>query len=69
VGASMMLNEVIEIQIDTAIAGLVRTRAEIAGKTDIREDLHEIALRLETVAFQLHDIQYNWHSLMQNQQD
>ena len=64
----MKLNEVIEIQIDTAIAGLVRTRAKIAGKTVVREDLHEIDRQLETVAFHLQDIQYNWLSLMQNHQ-
>jgi uncharacterized sporulation protein YeaH/YhbH (DUF444 family) len=64
----MKLNEVIEIQIDTAIAGLMRTRAKIAGKADVREDLDEIDRQLETVAFHLQDIQYNWLSLMQNRQ-
>lgn len=65
----MKLNEVIEIQIDTAIAGLMRTRAKIIGKkADSREDFHEIDQQLETVSFHLQDIQYNWLSLMQNHQ-
>jgi hypothetical protein len=64
----MKLNEVIEIQIDTAIAGLMRTRAKLVGKADNREDFHEIDQQLETVAFHLQDIQYNWLSLMQNHQ-
>ncbi len=64
----MKLNEVIEIQIDSAIAALVRTRAKIAGKAEIEEDLHEIDHQLETVAFHLQDIQFNWLSLMQNHQ-
>jgi len=62
----MNLNEVIENQIDTAIAGLICTRAKISGKTDTREDNHEIDRQLETVAFHLQDIQFNWLSLMQN---
>lgn len=64
----MQLNEVIEIQIDSAIAGLVRTRAKLIGQVDIREDFHEIDRQLETVAHHLQDIQYNWLSLMQNHQ-
>lgn len=64
----MKLNEAIEIQIDTAIAGLVRARAKITGKADNREDLHEIDRQLETVAFHLQDIQYNWLSLMRSSQ-
>lgn len=64
----MKLNEVIEIQIDTAIAGLMRTRAKLVGKAESREDFHEIDQQLETVAFHLQDIHYNWLSLMQNHQ-
>ena len=64
----MKLNEVIEIQIDTAIAGLMRTRAKIVGKADTKECFREIDQQLETVAFHLQDIQYNWLSLMQNHQ-
>ena len=64
----MKLNEVIEIQIDSAIAGLMRTRAKITGKMGVREDLREIDQQLETVAFYLQDIQHNWLSQMQNHQ-
>jgi len=64
----MQLNEVIETQIDTVIAGLVRTRAKLAGQADIREDFHEIDHQLETVAFHIQDIQNNWLSLMQHHQ-
>lgn len=64
----MKLNEIIEIQIDTAIAGLVRTRASITGQSDIRADFHEIDRQLETVAFHLQDIQYNWLALMHDHQ-
>lgn len=64
----MQLNEVIETQIDTVIAGLVRTRAKLAGQSDIHMDFHEIDHQLETVAFHLQDIQNNWLSLMQHHQ-
>jgi len=64
----MQLNEVIETQIDTVIAGLVRTRAKLAGQGDISMDYHEIDHQLETVAFHLQDIQNNWLSLMQHYQ-
>lgn len=64
----MNLSEIIENQIDAAIAGLLRTREGISGKTDTREDLREIDRQLETAAFHLQDIQYNWLSLMQNRQ-
>lgn len=64
----MKLNEVIEIQIDTAIVGLMRTRAKIVGKADSREEFHEIDQQLEAAAFHLQDIHYNWLSLMQSHQ-
>lgn len=64
----MKLNEIIEIQIDTAIAALMCTRARIVGKADSRADFREIDQQLDTVAFHLQDIQYNWLSLMQSHQ-
>jgi hypothetical protein len=64
----MKLDEIIRIQIDTAIAGLIRTRARISGVADTHEAFHEVDRQLETVASHVHDIQYNWLSLMQNSQ-
>jgi hypothetical protein len=64
----MKLDEIIRIQIDTAIAGLIRTRARISGVAGTHETFHEVDRQLETVASHVHDIQYNWLSLMQNSQ-
>lgn len=64
----MQLNEVIETQIDTVIAGLVRARAKLTGQADNRDELYEIDHQLETAAFHLQDIQNNWLSLMQHHQ-
>ncbi len=64
----MKLDEIIRFQIDTAIAGLIRTRARITGLADSHETFHEVDRQLETVASHVHDIQYNWLSLMQNSQ-
>lgn len=64
----MHLNEVIETQIDTVIAGLVRARAKLTGQSGTRVDLREIDHQLETAAFHLQDIQNNWLSLMQHHQ-
>ena len=64
----MQLNEVIETQIDTVIAGLVRARAKLTGQRGTRVDMCEIDSQLETAAFHLQDIQNNWLSLMQHHQ-
>lgn len=62
----MTLRDVLEAQLETAIGGLMRARADIVGETD-QESSREIYQQLETVSHHIQDIQYNWLSLAQIQ--
>lgn len=56
----MNINEIVQYQLNAAIAGLTRARDRIAGMKP--DDTHEIGRQIESAAFYLEDIQYNWHS-------
>lgn len=60
----MNINEIVQYQLNAAIAGLTRARDRIAGMKP--DDTHEIGRQIESAAFYLEDIQYNWSSLVRN---
>lgn len=60
----MNIDEIVHYQLNAAIAGLTRARDSIADMKP--DDTHEIGRQLESVAFYLEDIQYNWYSLVQS---
>ena len=57
----MNLHEIIHTQLEAAIAGLSRARDRIAGMKP--DETQEIGRQIESAAFYLEDIQYNWTSL------
>ncbi len=57
----MNINEIIHTQLEAAIAGLSRARDSIAGMKP--DETREIGRQIESAAFYLEDIQYNWASL------
>lgn len=57
----MNLHEIIHTQLEATIAGLSRARDSIAGMKP--DETREIARQIESAAFYLEDIQYNWNSL------
>lgn len=61
----MTIKEVLEAQLDAAIAGLVHARAGIATEMG-KERFNEVEQQLETAVFHLQDIQFNWLSLSNN---
>ncbi|HUW51098.1 MAG TPA: hypothetical protein VMV75_08810 [Sulfuricella sp.] len=60
----MNINEIIQSQLNAAIAGLTRARDKIAGMKP--DDTHEIGQQIESAAFYLEDIQYNWPALVRS---
>jgi hypothetical protein len=60
----MNIDEVVQHQIDAAIAGLTRARDKIAGMKP--DDTHEIGRQIDSAASYLEDIQYNWSSLVRS---
>lgn len=57
----MNIHEIIHTQLEAAIAGLSRARDSIAGMKP--DETREIGRQIESAAFYLEDIQYNWASL------
>jgi hypothetical protein len=57
----MNIHEIIHIQLEAAIAGLSRARDSIAGMKP--DETREVGRQIESAAFYLEDIQYNWASL------
>ena len=60
----MNINEIIHHQLEAAIGGLSSARDRIAAMKP--DDAHEITRQIESAAFYLEDIQYNWSSLVQS---
>jgi len=57
----MNIHEIIHTQLEAAIAGLSRARDSIAGMKP--DETQQIGRQIESAAFYLEDIQYNWASL------
>lgn len=57
----MNIHEIIHTQLEAAIAGLSRARDSIANMKP--DETQEIGRQIESAAFYLEDIQYNWASL------
>lgn len=60
----MNIHEIVQSQLNAAIIGLTRARDKIAGMKP--DDTHEIGQQIESAAFYLEDIQYNWSSLVRS---
>lgn len=60
----MNIDEIVHYQLNAAIVGLTRARDSIMDMKP--DDTHEIGRQLESVAFYLEDIQYNWLFLVQS---
>ncbi|MBU1690183.1 MAG: hypothetical protein KJ958_08690 [Gammaproteobacteria bacterium] len=57
----MNIHETIHNQLEAAIAGLSRARDGLASMKP--DETQEIGRQIESAAFYLEDIQYNWASL------
>jgi len=57
----MNINEIIHSQLEAAIAGLSRARDGLVGIKP--GETQDIGRQIESAAFYLEDIQYNWASL------
>ncbi|OIP13110.1 MAG: hypothetical protein AUK53_06810 [Betaproteobacteria bacterium CG2_30_59_46] len=57
----MNTHEIIHTQLEAAIASLSRARDRIANMEP--DETREIGRQIESAAFYLEDIQYNWESL------
>jgi len=60
----MNINEIIHNQLEAAIAGLSRARDSLVGMKP--DETREVGQQIESAAFYLEDIQYNWASLEQS---
>jgi hypothetical protein len=60
----MNIHETILNQLEAAITGLSRARDSIANMKP--DESQEISRQIESAAFYLEDIQYNWASLEQS---
>ncbi len=63
----MNFHETIQCQLDAAIDGLSRARDGIANMKP--DETQEIGRQIESAAFYLADIQYNWTSLERSRAD
>lgn len=57
----MNIHEIIHTQLEAAIAGLSRARDSIANMKP--DETRDVGRQIESAAFYLEDIQYNWASL------
>lgn len=60
----MNIDQIIHHQLDVTITNLIRARDKITRMEP--DDTHEIGRQIESAAFYLEDIRYNWLSLLRS---